>query len=213
MTESEKDIYNTYLKVSRQSDGKPYKKRINFDSMEDETKLILTKLDRFFQQYPNVKGCDFFKAPHAAYEDSGYYPLEFYITSKAKKLYATYMKKLELESPDTLESLKKLQESLSFVYKYCVENEISIEDYKDHTPEQLPIFIEHLKSHKISFYTLHALTFQKIPVESQILNFIFGDFYITFQKTKNMFYSSKRMKEFSKQAITIIKNKQKNNKI
>ena len=45
----------------------------------------------------------------------------------------------------------------------------------------------------------------KIEVENRILDFIFSDFWITFQKTKNKFYLSKKMKEFSKLATNKIK--------
>lgn len=210
MTEFEKDIYNTHLKISRTVKDKPYKKRLNFDDLEEEKKIIVQKLARFLGQYPSINIENYFKAPHKVYPDDSHYPLDFYITSKAKKCYSTYMKSLELSDPDTSENLKKLQENLAFVYKYCSEHDISLEEYQDYTPENLPVFIDHLKNHHISFYTLHALTFTKISVESNILDFIFGDFYITFQKTRNKFYASKKMKEFSKQAIIKINNKLKN---
>jgi hypothetical protein len=57
-----------------------------------------------------------------------------------------------------------------------------------------------LKNHKINYYTLHALTFQRPQIESRILNFIFPEFYEVFQKTKNKFFTSQKMKEFAKQA-------------
>jgi hypothetical protein len=145
------------------------------------------------------------------YPDESYYPIEFYITAKAKKCYSSYKKMQELSDPDTSENLKKLQESMLFVYKYCEENDISMDDYQEFFAlGTLPVFIEHLKNHNITFYTLHALTFQKIAVESQILDFAFGDFYITFQKTKNKFFASKKMKEFAKIAKTKLNNKLKN---
>jgi hypothetical protein len=45
------------------------------------------------------------------------------------------------------------------------------------------------------------LTFSKIDVDSDILNFAFGDFWKTFQITRNKFQSSKKIKTFGKQAI------------
>jgi hypothetical protein len=65
--------------------------------------------------------------------------------------------------------------------------------------------IDHLKNHHINMYALHSLGVSKIEVENRILDFIFSDFWITFQKTKNKFHLSKKMKEFSHKAITKIK--------
>jgi hypothetical protein len=54
-------------------------------------------------------------------------------------------------------------------------------------------------------YALHALGVSKIEVENRILDFIFSDFWITFQKTKNKYFLSDKMKEFGKKATTKIK--------
>jgi hypothetical protein len=111
------------------------------------------------------------------------------------------LEKFSAEDPDSSESLMRFSNSLKFIFSFCKENNISLEEYRTYAIGTLPSFIEHLKNHKINYYTLHALTFSKIDVDSDILNFAFGDFWKTFQITRNKFQSSKKIKTFGKQAI------------
>jgi hypothetical protein len=175
--------------------------------LDEHTTLLLEKLERFFNSYPNIDWSNFFKAPHRIYPDESHYPLEFYVTQKAKKIYAVYMKSLETEDPDTTDSLVRLQKSLSFVFEFCKEKGLTFEGYGSYCEDSLPCVIEHLKTHKINFYTLHSIGISRLNIEQRILDFIFGDFYGTLQKTKNKFYASKTMKEFSKRANVKLKNK------
>ena len=139
-------------------------------------------------------------APHKIYPDESYHPLEFYTRPKAIKCYSDYVKQLELQDADSPDSLRRLAESLKFVVKYCIENSLQLSDYELNIEGTMPCFVQHLKDHKINYYTLHALTFKKPQIESEILEFIFPDFYLVFQQTKNKFFTSKKMKEFAKQA-------------
>lgn len=195
-----KSIYNTHLIVSRTQNDKPFKIRKNFDSLEEEKLSIIQRLEKFFREFSHIDIKDFFEAPYKVYEDSVYYELDFFTTPRAKKCYSSYIKLKELQDPDSVDSLNRLQESFKFVYKYCVENGIDFDQYQSYTVGTLPVFIDHLKNHHINFYTLHALNFQKIDVESDIVDFIFSEFFSTFQKTRNKYLTSKKMKEFAKQA-------------
>lgn len=115
------------------------------------------------------------------------------------------MKKIETDDPDSESSLKRLVDSLRFIKNFCKERGLTLEEYPVYMEESIPNMIEHLKNHHINMYALHALGVSKIEVENRILDFIFSDFWITFQKTKNKFYLSKKMKELAKQAIIKIK--------
>jgi hypothetical protein len=119
---------------------------------------------------------------------------------EAIKLYVKHMKEIELEDPDSDDSILRLKKSLKFVYLYCQEHGIKMEDYVKHGSGPMVDCVSHLKAHNITFYTLHALTFSPSVVESELLEFVIPNFYITFQKTKNKFYSSKKMKALSKLA-------------
>jgi hypothetical protein len=111
------------------------------------------------------------------------------------------MKKIEMDDPDSESSLNRLVDSLKFVKNFCKEKNLTLKEYPLYIEDALPNMIDHLKNHHINMYALHALGVTKIEVENRILDFIFSDFWISFQKTKNKFYLSKKMKEFSKQAI------------
>jgi len=183
---------------------KPFRIRKDFSNM-DQTKLDrLTSLERFFNSYQNIRIDDYFTAPYAIFEDDDYFDLEFFLTSKAKKAYSQYMKKIEMDDPDSESSLKRLADSLKFVKNFCKEKGLTLEEYPLYTEESLPCMIDHLKNHHINMYCLHALGVSKIEVENRILDFIFSDFWITFQKTRNKYFLSKKMKDFGKLAITKI---------
>jgi hypothetical protein len=201
MTDFQKRIYNSHLAISRKMRDKPFRIRKDFSDM-DQTKLDrLASLERFFNSYNNIKIDDYFSAPYAIFEDDDYFDLDFYLTSKAKKSYSQYMKKIEMDDPDSESSLNRLVDSLKFVKNFCKEKNLTLKEYPLYIEDALPNMIDHLKNHHINMYALHSLGVTKIEVENRILDFIFSDFWISFQKTKNKFYLSKKMKEFSKQAI------------
>ena len=200
ITEFEKQIYNNHLVASRKAKNEPFKLKKDFSKLEEDKIVCLQKLSRLFQSYDNLIQEDFFMAPHKIYPDEVYYPLEFYVKPKAIKCYSDYVKQLEIQDPDNMDSLTRLAQGLKFISKYCIENNLLLSDYELNIEGTMPCFVNHLKSHKINYYTLHALTFKKPKVESRILDFIFPDFFSVFQKTKNKFYSSTKMKEFAKQA-------------
>lgn len=205
ITEQQQIIYNNFLISSRL--GKPFKIKKDFSNLEEDKVVSLQKLSRLFNTYPNLIQEDFFMAPHTLYPDESYYPLEFYTKPKAIKCYTQYVKQLEIQDPDSADSLRRLAESLKFVVKYCIENNLQLSEYEVNIEKSMPCFVQHLKDHKINYYTLHSLTFKKPQIESRILDFIFPDFYEVFQKSKNKFYSSKKMKEFAKQARIKLENK------
>lgn len=205
MTDFQKRIYNSHLAISRKMRDKPFRIRKDFSDMDQSKLDQLSSLERFFNSYQNIKIDDYFSAPYVIFEDDEYFDLEFFLSSKAKKAYTQYMKKIEIDDPDSESSLKRLADSLKFVKNFCKEKGLTLEEYPVYMESNLPCIVEHLKNHDINMYCLHVLGVSKIEVENRILDFIFSDFWITFQKTKNKFYLSKKMKEFSKQAIDKIK--------
>jgi hypothetical protein len=211
ISEFEKQIYNNHLVVSRKVKNEAFKIKKDFSNLEEDKITSLQKLSKLFNNYPNLIQEDFFMAPHKIYPDETYYPLDFYTKQKAIKCYTDYVKQLEIQDPDSPDSLRRLAESLKFVSRYCIENNLQLSDYELNIEGTMPCFVQHLKDHKINYYTLHALTFQKPQIESRILDFIFPDFYLVFQKTKNKFFASKKMKEFAKQATNKLETKIQNN--
>ena len=93
LTEQEKRIYNSYLIASRTAKSKPFKLRQNFDSIDDQTYLVLKKLGIFFEKNSNVKQVDFFTAPFSYYGSDNFFDLNYFLTPKAIKCYSLYVKK------------------------------------------------------------------------------------------------------------------------
>lgn len=199
ISQLEKDIYNKHLAISRSSQGKPFKLRKDFSNLSEDKIIILGKLKKFFMNYPNVSIDYFFEAPYKIYEDSDYKDLEFYTTQKAKKIYSEYMKLMYRENPDDDSAIERIKQSYKFLYSFCKERGLTFETYPSYSEGNLPIYVEHLKNHKINFYTLHSLGVN-VNLEKRLLDFIFSDFYKTYRETKNKFYNSKRMKQISKKA-------------
>lgn len=211
INENCKEIYNKHLIISRKSRNKAFSKRKDFSSLDDRVIQILNRLEIFFRSNPDVDKDSFFEAPYKLYDDVEYYPLEFYIKPKAVKCYIDYNKQLEVLDPDSDISIDRLKNSLLFVYNYCKNNKLQLKDYELNIEGTMPCFVSHLKSHKINFYTLHALTFSKPRLESGLLEYIFPDFHLVFRTTRNKYLSSSRMKVISTKTTEILEKKLKTN--
>ena len=207
ISENQQRIYNNHLVVSRKAKWEPYTIRKNFAKFDEEKIPYLAKLDRFFTSYPTIDQEDFFIAPHKVYPEPAEYKLVFYTGQKAVSCYAQYMKMLEVQDPDSQKSLERLQQSLKFIFNFCKEKGLTLEQYELNIEETIPSFVKHLKEHEINYYALHALSFSAPKLDSRIIDFIFSDFYGTFQKTKNKYYASSKMREFTKQAKIKIQDK------
>lgn len=212
ISEFEKHLYNIHLKISRTVKNLPFTYRKNFEELDEETKIILKKLNIFFKNYNNISIEKFFISPYKIYDIEDNYPLEFFLSQKAIKAYTTYIKQLEYEDPDSNYSLNSLQKAFNFVINFCKDKNLTLQEYYKYQDGEIPSFLDHLKNHKINFYTIHALTIPKPDVDSEILNFMFSDFNGVFQTTRFKFFSSKKMKEFAKQAKQKIETKLTNNK-
>ena len=135
--------------------------------------------DKFFEKYPNIDREEFLKSV----------PITLNVSlEEAIPFYVVRMKFLETKDPDDEEILTRIEKSLQFVLQFCEENGLTLKDYLAYSPQSMPCWVEHLKNHKINFYTLHVLTLGKPDVESEILEFVIPNFYLTLQKTKNKYY-------------------------
>ena len=210
ISKKEEQIYNSHLYTSRSVRNKPTRFRNNFDKLADKDVIYLKKLSKFFYNYKHINLQDWFIAPYKVYNDKeSYYDLHFYTTRKALKCYTMYMKQQEIEDPDSDDAIARMKECLAFVYRYCVENNLTLEQYKQSNIENLPTIIVHLKEHKINFYTLHLLEVDAIikRVETAILNFIVSDFWNTYSQTRIKFANSNKLKQKTRKAKKQIQQK------
>jgi len=205
---NEKNIYNTFLATSRSVKDQPFKFRENFDNIELEKMVALRKLSIFFNKYPHINMRDFFIAPYKLYNTQDYYDLNFYNTRKAIVCYTNYVKNKETEQPDSDEVIESCKESLKYIFKYCKNNKITFNKYKNHKLEgdTMPVWLVHLKEHYINFYTLHAIGIDKEinRIEADLLNFYVTDFYSLLHKTRTKYVTSCKLKSSMQSCIKVI---------
>ena len=211
MTEFEKLIYNTYLRVSRQALNKPFKYRQNFDEMEGtEIEGVLKRLSSLFTSHKHIQIDRFFIAPYLLYSSSTPYYLDYYISQKAIKTYSLYIAKLKTEDPDTSSQLKYIVESFIFIKKFCADKGILPKDYCNCCTGVVNDFIPHLKEFNVSAYALFPFNdFDKNLLTSDIdtLKFILGEGYVdSFYVLRNKYLSSKKAKTLSELAYKKITN-------
>jgi hypothetical protein len=209
ISERQKKIYNSFLRASRLAKNKPYTQRQNFDNISPTIEVALKKLDNFFSSHKTVSYNDFFAAPYSIYTDTDFFELKFYITPRAVKCYTEYIKKQENADADSDVTIERCKACCSNIYNYCKENKITLQEYRERMCESIPLYIQHLKEHKINFYTIHGLDIPLTSAQeaSDILRFMFDDFHTTFHSTRLKFIRSSRLKNVVRTAFSIIEDR------
>lgn len=204
-------IYNTYLRVSRTQQGKPFRYRQDFTDFEDETNYVyVAKLELFFKKFPHIKIEEFFKAPYVVYTEKTYYSLDFYIGQKAIKVYTMFNKQRNDAAPDSEAQLEFIRRSLIFILDFCQTNKLQIEDYITHMNGLFPSFLTHLKEHNISIYVLFAWdNFENIMlngIRPEELQLFIGHLYDKLVTYRTQFVQSKKAKEIVRKGVKIVGN-------
>jgi len=175
---AEQNIYNTHLRVSRQQQNKPFKLRKDFSKIEEKNYIAVKKLSLFFKKHSHITLDDFFIAPYKIYKDESYFDMEYFTTLKAVKAYSLYQNIKLYEEPDSESQLNSITESLKFIYRFCKQQKIDIDQYAQFTSGAIPECIVHLKEHKVNMLTLLGFNgFYKTlkQVDSETLKFILGN--------------------------------------
>ena len=189
----EKNIYNTYLKVSRKTKG--YKPRKNFNNLDDAKYVLLKKISKTLRN-KKIDPILFFKAPYNMYTEQ-FVPLDYYGTFKAISTYKKYTTEIELTKPDDPFNITRLRNSFKFVYQKCAENNLSTcKEYLDLQSGIYPDFILDLKKDNVSYYCLLALEVSetKINLEKDIVEFACSSFYNTLSSLRSRYTFSKKIK-------------------
>jgi len=150
ITESEKLIYNTYLRCSRF--GQPVTFRKDFSDMDQNTIVNLKKISNFLTRYPHIKVMDYFYAPIGLHADDEYPKLSFFTTLAAMKNYTLFKKKQEEEDPE--KQFELIKEGFKFIGMFCLENKITLEQYAKHKTGYMLSWLNHYREHRISPYCL-----------------------------------------------------------
>lgn len=217
LSEYEKQIYNSFLASSRIAKNKPFKLRQNFDKFDDKDYIAIKKLSDFFNNNKTVSFSNFFIAPYKVYDDQ-YFDLQFFTTRRALKCYTMYMHKKETQSPDNEDIVTTCKECLIYIYNFCKERGLSLDEYKYLMEGVIPMPLFHLKEHKINFYVVHALECESAikTIEPSLVSFIIPDYFNLSNTTRINFLKSTRLKNVLRESISIIEKqllKTKNSKI
>ena len=211
ISEKEKSIYNAFLIANRKSKNKPFKLRKNFSNLDPEITVYIKRLKMLFERNSSIDLDTYFQAPYVIYGKDEYFDLKFYTTRRALKCYTSFVREREKQDPDSAEMVDRCKACCAFVYNYCLTNNITLDEYKASTNNNIPLALQHLKEHKINFYTLHGLECEKKIKEIGIdlLDFFVSDFIITMNETRINFMKSQRLKDVVRKSLAII-NKQLN---
>lgn len=200
MTWKEKFIYNCYLTTTRKLNNKPFKYRQDFSKFEEREEYpYIVKLDNFFNKFPQLNIKDFFEAPYFVYDEK-FFDLKFYTSQRAIKAYTIYQNDFLPNNPDHTQTLTKIKDSFIFIYKFCVKQNITLDQYASFIDPEHKVhsFMLHLKNRDISLYAMFIFPgFDKIlnQYDNEIKNFFYGEMLnkLNFYRTK--YYSSNKAKK------------------
>ncbi len=154
LSETEKSVYNEYLRVQRLSAKKPFSARKKFDSLDGNTVIVIKAITGFLSRFPYIKPFDFFTAGFA--DDNGFVPIEFFRSMRAMKMYSVYMYKKSLK-PDEEWVLEKIRQSAERVQEFCAEKQVNAKEYLELvSPAGIPWYAIHIKQFEISTYFIFA---------------------------------------------------------
>jgi hypothetical protein len=197
-----KYIYNTFLKVRAEIEGRPYRHRKDFKKFKDIH--FLEKLGRLFSSYPHINKEHFFRAPYKVWNDVSFFNLEFYTKRKALKCYVEYKKYLLTLSPDDSHHLKAVIDSFYFIKSFCIKENISPKNYLEHK-DGIFSFLTHLKEDRVSIYALFTWdNFRSVfknEVDSELKNMLYGDMYLEYDILYRKYINSKKCRELSKKCL------------
>ena len=206
ITELEKHLYNKHLIVSRSIKNKPFKIKKDFGDIIDTDKhKFLKRISTLFKKHPEINPDLFFRAPYELYKDVEFFGLDYFSTMRAVKAYTTYKKQLFLQDPDS--QIKQVKDSLHFITKFCIENNIYIHQYPYHRSSDLFTWMTHYKQSKINLYALFEFSdiFSSVQTLAEdVKRFFVSDFVEQFKNLYILYNNSKEVKPYLQKTIPIL---------
>jgi len=154
ITNIEKNLYNTYLRISRTAKDKPFSYRKDFSDMDDSTILHLKRISNLLHKYPHIMPDDYFMAPYKVYPNAEHFALDYYAGMGAVNAYSLYMKQLQEMPPDSDEQLEFIKRSLKTLGTFCIRNNINVCKYPTFKSGLTYEWMKQIKKHEISIYVL-----------------------------------------------------------
>ena len=208
MTNQEKHIYNSYLRVSRSRQNKPFKLRKDFSKFEDDKNYkYVIKLNNILSRNNSIDLEEYLSAPYEVYDDNGHYDLKFYITQRAIKVYTAYTKKRMADNIDDEQVITKIKDSIYFIYNFCKDNDITLKEYISHKTNIMNSFILHVQENKIILYVLFGFsTFERElnKTSYEVREFILGDLVRNIDRYRKNFQASKKAKIIIRKGLSEI---------
>lgn len=178
LNEFEKRIYNTFLRVSRSRQNKPFSYRKDFTKFPDKDYVSVKKISNFLNKFSYIDLEDFLVAPYKVYSDTEYFELEFYVGLKAVNVYSLYKKQQSSEDIDSPEQLINIKKSLIFIRDFCKDQNIQVSRYITHKTGSSNSYILHLKEYRVNLYTLFGFSEFEDTIKKEntdVLRFILGE--------------------------------------
>jgi hypothetical protein len=210
ISDFEKFIYNTHLKTHRQLKNQPYKLRKDFDGIPDKDFIALKKLSHFFNNHKEISPAVFFLASYKIYKDEPFFDLNHFNTLRAIKAFNIFTNDTNNLDPDSPEQIDFTKKSLIFIYKFCKNNNILIEDYCKHKTNNMHTFFIHLKNRDINLYSLFGFTDFSLCLKGsdiEVLRFMFNESFLDrINLLKVKFLNSKKCNLLVSNGLQRIKN-------
>jgi hypothetical protein len=212
ISELQKQIYNSYLRISRSKLNKPFKLREDFSNFQEDEKFVyIQKLEIFFKKYSHIRIDDFFSAPFEYYKENTHYSLDFFTTLKAINVYRLNEKRKLTSDPDEKNQLIFALETIKYIRQFTKDRNIPFEDYIVYRTESTPQFLLDIKNRTVSIYVLFCFEkFETVLSEfgPDLVKFVLSeDFYETLDTMRTKYYNSKTTKQIVKQQINKLTNK------
>lgn len=201
-----RDIYNTYLRVTRTARDLRWRPRKDFSKFSDTQLVQCEKLNKFFKQYPHISQDLYFEAPFKIIKD--FTPmLKFYCNRVAMSCYTQYLQYLQDLSPDDEWHISGAKKSIKHIIKHCASNEIPWDAYIE-SSKYIPHWLSDYKRRDVSLYVL--MTFpnfkNKVDCLEKDVIILYMPEYMKYVKYKRAFNNSKKLKPFLEKALPKCRN-------
>lgn len=192
----DKQIYNCFLKNSRF--GQAWKPRKDFEGISAEVLNQLQHLRNFFNKFRHISMEEFFYAPIDLHPDDPYPYLSYFISRKAIKTYTLFKSKQRNQNPDN--QLENIKSGFEFITKYCLEENIPLENYIHKKNGLMLIWTEHYRNYQINPYCLMEMG------DLNLEDFTLEEAELWVPGLKDLFKAFKSRYANSTKAKTLVKN-------
>lgn len=178
VSETQKQIYNCWLRAIAEKSSRPYRYRKNFDNLSENVEADLAKLELFFDRNKIDDIHEYFTSVLAYFQEKSL-PLDFFSTSKASIAYVKALKFKQFRERTDEELFIESKDSLVFIFGFCAEHGIKTDEYLDFClpGASLPAWIEHIQRGKIFPVVMLSWDYFRIKYDNypeDLMEFVLG---------------------------------------